>query len=598
MLAALGGQASELKLYLSQPAFNAALNAAVPDGALPWPASYGESYVIETFNGEALGTKTSGTWAVGRYAVAAGGNTNVSGPSQWGGAGTGTRLYAGGSPFLNAGNTGTPAGVTITLDEGARYVGFWWSAGSDGNHVELLDEHDNVLVSMNTSDLMNFLGSAATFRTLDGATYNRGQYNNNPFTSGGGGQPFAYLNFVLNDSTGTGSVTIRKLRFWGTGFELDNVAVRSPALTGTLPPSWIDTGITKAIVDPPVTEDDTGTTRVDQPVTLNLVGNDPYVPPGSTVTVPPRSDQGGTVTAGANPGEWRYTPPPGFTGTDTFSYEVCLAAPNQTTCATSTVTVTVVAPDVRVDLTGLPPAATVGQPYTGSFSCTNQGTADALAATTCKVDNLPQGVTPGACAISPGNVAWVAGDPIPVGETVTCAVSGTPDNQKGTVTVQGSTSATGDTVPGNNTATQDITVSGVPDVVVDMSGLPNGTVGQPYEGQFTCTNRGTADAPATTCDASLAPWMTQGACTISPAGAAWTSPATIPEGATVTCPVTGTPKETGEWPVTGTGGGSTGKVDVSVRALKPVPTLTHWGQLLMAGALAALGLALRRRRSV
>ena len=222
-LAALGlsnAQASELTLYISQPVRNADLNAAVPEGALPWSDTYGESYTIETFNGETLGTKTSGNWAIGTYQVGTGGNTNVAAANVYGGAGTGTAVGSGGSNFLNAGTTGNPLGVTVTLTNPARYVGFWWSAGSNGNNVELLDENDNVLTAMTTDGLMAFLNSPSnrTMKALDGTTtYSRAQYNGNPFIEGNNGEPYVYLNYVLKDTTAFGSTTIKKIRFWGGG---------------------------------------------------------------------------------------------------------------------------------------------------------------------------------------------------------------------------------------------------------------------------------------------------------------------------------------------------------------------------------------------
>lgn len=608
MLAACAAQASELKLYLSQPVRDAASGGnAVPDGALPWPASYGQSYTMETFNTETIGTKTAGNWAVGSYLVNGSSTTNVSGPNIYGGAGTGSTMGGGGSNFLNAGTTGSPAGVTITLTDPARYVGFWWSAGSGGNNMQLLDQDDNVLVSMDTAGLMAFLNAPAntTMTALDGTTtYARPQYNGNPFTGtpGAGGEPFAYLNFVLNDTTGAGSTVIKKIRFWGGGFELDNVAVREAAVTTPLPPSWVDTGITQEFVDPPVTAPDSGTTRTGVPsAPLNLLTNDPYVPAGGTAMAQATSANGGTITGG--PIQWVYTPPAGFSGTDTFDYTVCLAPPDQAKCSTSTVTMTVVAPDVVIDLTGLPPTATVGVPYNGTFTCTNNGSADALDGTSCTATGLPPGVTvtSGACTISPSAAPWAAGNAIPVGQTVTCPVAGTPENNKGPKTVTGTTGATDDSNTGNNTTTKEITVVGVPHVVIDLGGLPpTGTVNVPYSGSFTCKNDGTADAPNAACTATgLPPGVTLGACTITPGPTAWTSAATIPEGETVTCQVSGTPTTTGTTTVSGTGGTSTVTRDVAIGAVPPtpVPTLTQWGQVLMAGLLVLLGWAALRRRT-
>ncbi|WP_460480061.1 IPTL-CTERM sorting domain-containing protein [Comamonas humi] len=257
-------------------------------------------------------------------------------------------------------------------------------------------------------------------------------------------------------------------------------------------------------------------------------------------------------------------------------------------------------PDVLVDLANLPTTATVGQPYSGSFSCTNIGTAAAVAGTSCAVANLPAGLAQGACTISPGNAAWVPGNAIALNETVTCAVTGTPANHKGPVIVNGSAGATGDSNMGNNTAQKQIDVTGAPNVVIDLGGLPpTGTVNQPYSGSFTCQNIGSADAASAACTAmGLPPGVALGACTISPASAGWTSPGAIPEGQTVTCQVSGTPGQTGTSTATGTGGSSTATKDVTIgvaAAPTPVPTLTQWGQLLMAGLLAALGLLAMRR---
>ena len=257
---------------------------------------------------------------------------------------------------------------------------------------------------------------------------------------------------------------------------------------------------------------------------------------------------------------------------------------------TATLPMTVQPPlaDMQVSSVTLP-AATVGVAYTGSFSCRNEGGRPATAAT-CSATGLP-GWASVSCSPTPPV------DSLADGASITCTVSGTPNNDKGTFPITLHTGAAQESNTTNNTATADLAVTGVPNVVVSLARLPAaGTVGQPYSGQFTCANIGTADAPNSACGATLAPWMTQGACTISPAGAAWMSPATIPEGQTVTCPVTGTPAQPGQWPVTVSGGASTATQNVTVATPTAVPTLSQWGQVLMAGLLAALaGIVLRRR---
>jgi large repetitive protein len=83
---------------------------------------------------------------------------------------------------------------------------------------------------------------------------------------------------------------------------------------------------------------DAASTAQNTAVNGNVSTNDTY-PAGSTFTglAPPSH---GTVTVNAD-GTYTYTPATNFSGTDTFTYTVCEAMPNQTLCSTATVTVTV-----------------------------------------------------------------------------------------------------------------------------------------------------------------------------------------------------------------------------------------------------------------
>ncbi len=120
-------------------------------------------------------------------------------------------------------------------------------------------------------------------------------------------------------------------------------------------------------------------------------------------------------------------------------------------------TVIATLPDMAISLAGLPATATVGVAYSGSFTCTNSGTAAASAGTTCTVSGLPAGVSVGSCTV-PTSTPWVAGNAVAVGQVVTCTVSGTPTTA-GSVTVTGTTGATGDTNAANNTDTKAVVVS-------------------------------------------------------------------------------------------------------------------------------------------
>ncbi|MFT4194647.1 IPTL-CTERM sorting domain-containing protein, partial [Ottowia sp.] len=249
-------------------------------------------------------------------------------------------------------------------------------------------------------------------------------------------------------------------------------------------------------------------------------------------------------------------------------------------------------PDMAVTSVNLP-AATVGTAYSGSFVCTNVGTAAATDAT-CALTGLPAWATVTCTPTPPVSSLEVNG-------TITCTVTGTPaTGDKGTtaVTVTAGTS-TSESNTTNNTGGGSIVVTGEPNVVIDLGGLPpTGTVNRPYSGTFTCTNNGTADSDAVACTVTGLPTgVTVGACTISPDGAAWTSPGVIPEGQTVTCAVSGTPTEAGTSDLTGTGGTSTATTTVTVSAavVAPIPTMAEWALALMASLLAALGLAGTRR---
>ena len=96
-----------------------------------------------------------------------------------------------------------------------------------------------------------------------------------------------------------------------------------------------------AVNDPPVAGDDLATTDEDVPVTIPLTANDSDT---EDVTVDPTSvsitsaPANGTITAINADGSVEYTPDADFSGTDTFTYEVCDL---DGACDTATVTVTV-----------------------------------------------------------------------------------------------------------------------------------------------------------------------------------------------------------------------------------------------------------------
>ncbi len=97
---------------------------------------------------------------------------------------------------------------------------------------------------------------------------------------------------------------------------------------------------------------DMATTAQNTPVTTNVIGNDTVLPGGApldptsvTVAVPATH---GTATCG-NTGGCTYTPNPGFSGSDTYTYQVCDTSNPTPVCATAVVTVTVGANNVTAN---------------------------------------------------------------------------------------------------------------------------------------------------------------------------------------------------------------------------------------------------------
>ncbi|MGF6214462.1 Ig-like domain-containing protein [Comamonas sp. 4034] len=367
-------QASDIHLYLSQPGLNAAKNSTIIEGGLPWSATEAQttgSYSMETFDNDPVGSSSPGTWVIGDKSA---GTVAIQSGNVWGGFEN--------TPYL------LPSDITITLKKPARYLGFWWASGVMGNRFQLLDSNDNVLVDSNINQLITFLNSSANLPALDGVTtYAKTQYYGNPFPpymNGGGGEPYVYLNYVVNDTTGTGLVAIAKIRFMSPAgiFDIDNLAVMESAISAAqLPPSWVDTGITAKFASP-ITLDDAYTTTQNQSKNFTPLSNDPDIPADSTVTMQGASSHGGTVVA-SGIGEWTYTPPVDFVGIDTFTYTVCLPAPEQTKCSTAKETITIpptALPSISSTAEGIPkngvlPTPANGGPfiYSGAPSSTKGG---------------------------------------------------------------------------------------------------------------------------------------------------------------------------------------------------------------------------------
>lgn len=97
--------------------------------------------------------------------------------------------------------------------------------------------------------------------------------------------------------------------------------------------------------DPPVAQDDLATTDEDVPVTIDVLANDDDVDGNlvpSSVTVTGLPDRGGRAEADPSTGAVTYTPSLGFSGTESFIYQVCDdGTPLPAQCDSAAVTVTV-----------------------------------------------------------------------------------------------------------------------------------------------------------------------------------------------------------------------------------------------------------------
>jgi hypothetical protein len=118
-----------------------------------------------------------------------------------------------------------------------------------------------------------------------------------------------------------------------TGVDVFTYQVCLPAPNGTLcDPATV------TIVVGPLANDDNETTPYNTPVTADVKGNDTY--PSGAVFNNTSNPSNGTLVFSSN-GTYTYTPAPGFTGVDQFTYTVCLPAPNGTVCDAATVTIVV-----------------------------------------------------------------------------------------------------------------------------------------------------------------------------------------------------------------------------------------------------------------
>lgn len=169
-------------------------------------------YNVETFDNLSLGAK-SGTSA--RFESAIGsfsGSYTVKSADQYGGAGGNTR-------YIYANNTNLLLDFTQKNPTGIGYFGFWWSAGSRANSLEITTVDGKV--------------HRYTTRTILESPFLTQQHfgnPNNPFKGHNIGEPYVFLNFFATDDASK----IKYVNMSGSNFESDNytTAVNRQPITG------------------------------------------------------------------------------------------------------------------------------------------------------------------------------------------------------------------------------------------------------------------------------------------------------------------------------------------------------------------------------
>ena len=192
---------TSLIIFIQTPVANAEISYA--DAGVQFQSTNLSSATMttENFNNVVIGnysttniTTTFGTFQ--RTANASGNHIVVAAAGVYGGAG-------GTGRFITAVNT------TLFLTTTQRYIGFWWSAGNSVNSVEIQDSNGNVLESFDAGTLVTALGSCP-------ASAYCGNPNYTPLQNTG--ERYAYVH--IRRETG-----FNRVRFSGSGFELDNVSV-------------------------------------------------------------------------------------------------------------------------------------------------------------------------------------------------------------------------------------------------------------------------------------------------------------------------------------------------------------------------------------
>jgi hypothetical protein len=177
--------------------------------------------VLENFN---LGCNSA--WAMGTMV----GTCEGVDADDYGGAAveTGTPSLGGvGSPYARVASQDT---ITVTLTEDARYLGFWWTGGDDGNTFRFFSEGNLVAEYTTATVLEQLQGDSVT--AVSGVSYLSEDYMTNPVPEEDTGEPYVYLHVFAKGDFTFDSFTFTHFRDQGW-FEFDNVVTSNNTATPT-----------------------------------------------------------------------------------------------------------------------------------------------------------------------------------------------------------------------------------------------------------------------------------------------------------------------------------------------------------------------------
>nr|WP_295872646.1 gliding motility-associated C-terminal domain-containing protein [uncultured Chitinophaga sp.] len=337
--------------------------------------------------------------------------------------------------------------------------------------------------------------------------------------------PFAAGNKIVVTVKGTVAATAKG------GDVIENMGVLAfPADTPDPDQSNNTSTVTGTVPNnPPIAVNDQYTTPRDVAVSGNVLTNDsdPESQPLTVTTTPVTPPARGQVVQRAD-GTFTYTPNPGFTGTDSYVYQVC---DNQGACATATVTIQVTAAvtDLVVTKTATPASAVAGQPLTYKITITNNGPSTIQPNEIITVaDSIPAGFlantfTPSEGTYDAGSQQW-KGLTMPAGKSVVLTIAGKVESQFSGSRLRNVvylTPPAGDIDPGVDSASVVTPVSRSVEVTVEKTdNTPLYVPGTTTQYKITIVNKGPSDLTGATFRDPLPAGITVASWTaVSPDGA-------------------------------------------------------------------------------